>query len=62
MTKKTLYLVLSLIVIIFIINAIKGFLILSQPKQISTPIATTTTTTTTTTIPDNLSISDEIGG
>ena len=62
MSKRTLNLIIGLIVIVFVLIVAKGFMILGTAKQISTPIATTPIATTTSNIPDNLSISNEIGG
>lgn len=61
MTKETLYLILGLITIVFIVIAVKGFLILGNTQTEPIPVATTSTTATST-LPDNLSISDEFGG
>ncbi|MFA5291028.1 MAG: hypothetical protein WC385_01810 [Candidatus Paceibacterota bacterium] len=57
MNKKSLYLILGIIVIILIIITVKGFSLLS-PAQ--TPDLGTATTTAG--IPDGLAISDELGG
>jgi hypothetical protein len=56
MNKKTIYLILGLIVVVFIIIAVKGFMILSPKQETLSPISVATTTNN---IPDNLSISDE---
>lgn len=56
MNKKTLYLILGLIVAVFLVITIKGFMILSPDKEVPSPVSVATTTNN---IPDNLSISDE---
>lgn len=56
MNKKTIYLILGIIVIAFLGITIKGFLILSPNEENLSPASTATTTNN---IPDNLSISNE---
>lgn len=56
MNKKTIYLILGIIVIAFLGITIKGFLILSPNEENLSPVSTATTTNN---IPDNLSISNE---
>ncbi|MCX6712384.1 MAG: hypothetical protein NT041_01680 [Candidatus Vogelbacteria bacterium] len=59
MSKKTINLLLGIIIVVLFIITVKGFMLLSPNEQeiVKNPVATTTNN-----IPDNLSISEELGG